>query len=56
MATLSNSPIPQQTALHRAKHSLVLPRIIRPAYPSNRLQRETHWMQRLNSLFAKQRY
>ncbi|MBK8454625.1 MAG: hypothetical protein WAQ53_02840 [Thiofilum sp.] len=56
MATLPNSSIPQQTALHRAQRSLLLPRIIHHPYPSNRIQRETHWAQRLNSLFAKQRY
>ena len=56
MATLTSSLIPQHTALHAQSPLLLVPRIIHRPYPANRRQRETHWQQRLNSLFAKQRY
>lgn len=54
MTTL-NSTLLQYTALHQPKPVRLL-RIVHRPYPSNRLQRETHWTQRLNTLFAKQRY
>jgi hypothetical protein len=52
--------VPKQTALHTqttTQFSSLVPRIVvRPYAPAKLPQRENHWQQRLNQLFAKQRY